>query len=32
MIVLYKSSPQMELMSIFEFNTSLPMINQTEKI
>ena len=28
---LYKSSPQMELMSIFEFNSSLPMINQTEK-
>ncbi len=28
---LYKSSPQMELMSIFEVNTSLPMINQTEK-
>ena len=27
---LYKSSPQMELMSIFELNTSLPMINQTE--
>ena len=26
----YKSSPQMELMSIFEVNTSLPMINQTE--
>ena len=26
---LYKSSPQMELMSIFELNTSLPMINQT---
>ena len=29
---LYKSSPQMEVMSIFELNTSLPMINQTEKI
>ena len=28
---LYKSSPQMEVMSIFELNTSLPMINQTEK-
>ncbi len=28
---LYKSSPQMELMSIFELNTSLPMINQTER-
>ena len=28
---LYKSSPQMEFMSIFELNTSLPMINQTEK-
>ena len=28
---LYKSSPQMELMSIFELNTSLPMIKQTEK-
>ena len=27
---LYKSSPQMELMSIFELNTSLPMINQTD--
>jgi len=27
---LYKSSPQMELMSIFELNTSLPLINQTE--
>ena len=26
---LYKSSPQMELMSIFELNTSLPLINQT---
>ena len=26
----YKSSPQMELMSILEVNTSLPMINQTE--
>ncbi len=26
---LYKSSPQMEVMSIFELNTSLPMINQT---
>ena len=25
---LYKSSPQMELMSIIEFNTSLPLINQ----
>ncbi len=28
---LYKSSPQMEVMSIFELNTSLPMINQTER-
>ena len=28
---LYKSSPQMEVMSIFELNTSLPMINQTKK-
>ena len=27
----YKSSPQMELMSIFELNTSLPMINETER-
>ncbi len=27
---LYKSSPQMEVMGIFELNTSLPMINQTE--
>ena len=27
---LYKSSPQIELMSIIELNTSLPMINQTE--
>ena len=27
---IYKSSPQMELMSIFEFNTSLPLINQTK--
>ena len=27
---LYKSSPQMELMSIVELNTSLPMINQTD--
>ena len=26
---IYKSSPQMELMSILELNTSLPMINQT---
>ena len=26
----YKSSPQVELMSIFEFNSSLPMINKTE--
>ncbi len=26
----YKSSPQVEVMSILEFNTSLPMINQTE--
>ena len=25
----YKSSPQMELMSIFEFNSSLPLINQS---
>ena len=28
---LYKSNPQIELMSIFEVNTSLPMINKTEK-
>ena len=28
---LYKSSPQMEVMSIFELNTSLPMINKTER-
>ena len=28
---LYKSSPQMELMSIVEFNTSLPMINQKKE-
>ncbi len=28
---LYKSSPQMELMGIFEFNTSLPMINQKKE-
>ena len=27
---LYKSSPQMELMSIIELNTSLPLIKQTE--
>ena len=27
---LYKSSPQMELMSIIEFNTSLPLIYQTD--
>ena len=26
----YKSSPQVEVMSILEFNTSLPMMNQTE--
>jgi LPS-assembly protein len=26
----YKSSPQVELMSIFEFNSSLPLINETE--
>ena len=28
---LYKSSPQMELMGIVEFNTSLPMINQKKE-
>ena len=28
---LYKSSPQMEVMSIIELNTSLPMIKQTER-
>ena len=28
---LYKSSPQMEVMGVLELNTSLPMINQTEK-
>ena len=27
---IYKSSPQMELMSLFEFNTSLPLINQAK--
>ena len=27
----YKSSPQMELMSIFELNSSLPLINKTNK-
>ena len=27
---IYKSSPQMELMSIIELNTSLPLINQTD--
>ena len=27
---IYKTNPQMELMSIFEFNTSLPLINQTK--
>lgn len=26
----YKSSPQMELLSIFEFNSSLPLINQSK--